>query len=687
MALTDLQGVGPKLVEKLNALGISQVADLLFHLPIRYEDRTRIHPIGSCTPGQRILIEGRIEHSAIVRGRRPMMVVVLFDGTGRITLRFFHFRVFQQRQLSSGTRLRCFGEIRAGYKGLEMVHPSYQRLSEQGEEPIADRLTPVYPGSEGLGQKIWIKMTDQALALMRRGRLELEELLPSSLLNQLKLLPLTDALDYIHRPPPDADVAALIQRDHHTQKRLALEELLAHNLSMQKIHRLQRARMAPAMPPGGSSETNFIQGLPFKLTGAQYRVAREIHEDLEQNQPMLRLVHGDVGSGKTVIAALAALRAVDNGFQTAITAPTELLAEQHYRVFSAWLKPLGIKPVWLSGKVTGKKRSEALQRISTGAELVIGTHALMQKGVEFSRLGLVIVDEQHRFGVHQRMNLLEKGGKFEQQAHQLIMTATPIPRTLAMTAYAGMDVSVIDELPPGRKPVTTVVMSNQRRGEIIQRVAKACAGKQQAYWVCTLIEESDVIEAQAAEDVARSLKDELSGLNVGLIHGRMKPADKQQVMDDFKIGKIHLLVATTVIEVGVDVPNASLMIIENSERLGLAQLHQLRGRVGRGAVHSSCVLMYNPPLGDLAKQRMEIMRQTVDGFQIAEKDLELRGPGEVLGTRQTGMLLFRVADLARDAGLLKMIPTVADNLLKQHPEQADKLIRRWIGDASRFAGV
>jgi len=687
MALTDLQGVGPKLAEKLEALGISQVSDLLFHLPIRYEDRTRIHDIGSCTPGQRVLIEGRIEHSAIVRGRRSMLVVVLFDGTGRITLRFFHFRVYQKQQLASGTQLRCFGEIKAGYKGLEMIHPAYQRLSEQGEEPVADRLTPVYPSAEGLGPKNWIRMTDQALALMRRNQLELEELLPPSLLDRLNLMPLADALDYIHRPPPDADVAALIQRDHPTQKRLALEELLAHNLSMQKIHRLQRARKAPSMPAGLPAENSFKKRLPFELTGAQQRVAREIHNDLEQNRPMLRLVHGDVGSGKTVIAALAALRAADNGFQTAITAPTELLAEQHFRVFSAWLEPLGIKPVWLSGKVTGRKRAEALQRISADAELVIGTHALMQKGVEFSRLGLVIVDEQHRFGVGQRMELLEKGGKFDQQAHQLIMTATPIPRTLAMTAYAGMDISVIDELPPGRKPVTTVVLSNERRDEIIQRVANACAGNQQAYWVCTLIEESDVIEAQAAEDVARHLQNDLKGLNIGLIHGRLKPVDKQKIMDEFKTGKIHLLVATTVIEVGVDVPNASLMIIENAERLGLAQLHQLRGRVGRGTAKSSCVLMYNPPLGDLAKQRMEIMRQTSDGFQIAEKDLELRGPGEVLGTRQTGMLLFRVADLARDAGLLKMIPATADKLSRQHPEQAEKLIRRWIGDASRFAGV
>jgi ATP-dependent DNA helicase RecG len=687
MVLTDLHGVGPRLADKINTLGISTVSDLLFHLPIRYEDRTRIHPIGTCNPGQRLLIEGEIEHSAIVRGRRSTLVVVLSDGTGRITLRFFHFRAYQKQQLSKGTQLRCFGEVRAGFQGLEMVHPSYKRLSGYGDEAIADRLTPVYPSTEGLGQSSWIKLTDQALALMRRGELSLEELLPDELLGKLKLSSLAEALDYIHRPPPDAHVTALIMREHPAQKRLAMEELLAHNLSMQKLHREQRAKAAPVMTSASATEKEFLQSLPFELTGAQQRVTQEICSDLQRSRPMLRLVHGDVGSGKTVIAALAALRAAANGYQTAITAPTELLAEQHLRVFSEWLGPLGIAPVWLSGKVTGKKRIEALERISAGAELVIGTHALMQEGVEFSKLGLVIVDEQHRFGVHQRMNLLEKGGTADQQAHQLIMTATPIPRTLAMTAYAGMDVSVIDELPPGRKPVTTVVMSNKRRPEIIQRVATACAGGQQAYWVCTLIEESDAIEAQAAEEVADNLRNELREIRVGLVHGRMKPAEKQQEMDEFKAGNIHLLVATTVIEVGVDVPNASLMIIENAERLGLAQLHQLRGRVGRGTSQSSCVLLYDPPLGDLARQRMEIMRETSDGFRIAEKDLELRGPGDVLGTRQTGMLQFRVADLARDAGLLRSIPAAADALLKQHPVHADKLIRRWIGDASRFAGV
>jgi len=687
MTLTALHGVGPKLAEKINDLGIHQVTDLLFHLPMRYEDRTRIHPIGGCLPGQRILIEGDVEHSAIVRGRRSMLVVVISDGSGRMTLRFFHFRAYQKQQLSKGTRLRCFGEVRAGFQGLEMTHPSYTKLSDFGDDPIADRLTPVYPSSEGLGQNSWIKLTDQALALMRRGELALEELLPAGLLRNTSSFSLTQALDYIHRPPANADVVALSMREHPAQKRLALEELLAHNLSMQKLHAEQRAKQAPQMLSKSDFEARFLHDLPFQLTRAQQRVSKEISADLKKPTPMLRLVHGDVGSGKTVIAALAALRACDSGFQTAITAPTELLAEQHLRVFGEWLAPLGIEPVWLSGKVTGKKRKDALARIAQGAEVVIGTHALIQEGVEFSRLGLVIVDEQHRFGVHQRMSLLEKGGSKGQQAHQLIMTATPIPRTLAMTAYAGMDVSVIDELPPGRKPVTTVVMSNERRPDIVQRVASACAQGQQAYWVCTLIEETDAIEAKAAEEVAQNLSESLTNIKVGLIHGRMKPAEKQQIMAEFKAAKIQLLVATTVIEVGVDVPNATLMIIENAERLGLAQLHQLRGRVGRGSGQSSCVLMYNAPLGEMAKQRMEIMRETSDGFRIAEKDLQLRGPGEVLGTRQTGILQFRVADLARDADLLKSIPPAANQLLKHYPMQADKLIRRWVGDASKFAGV
>jgi ATP-dependent DNA helicase RecG len=685
--LRELRGVGPRLESSLNQLGIHSAQDLLFHLPFRYEDRTRIHPIRGLYPGARVLVEGEVEHSAINRGRRPTLVVVIFDETGLLTLRFFHFRAAQKQQFSKGTRVRCYGEVRSGYQGLEMVHPSYKRILSTRDEAVSDRLTPIYPSVEGLGQASWIKLSDQALALMQRERLELEELLPDDLRGNLQIPSLTSALAYIHRPPAGADVAALVERRHPAQQRLALEELLAHNLSMQQLHQQQRKCRAPALTLVPEMEQSFIERLPFNLTRAQERVIAEIQGDLAQTHPMQRLLQGDVGSGKTIVAAMAALRSMGNGYQAAIMAPTELLAEQHLRSFREWLKPMDIEPVWLSSKVTGKARQSALDAIEKGAPLVIGTHALMQEGVRFGRLGVVIVDEQHRFGVHQRLALLDKAGVESLHAHQLIMTATPIPRTLSMTAYAGLETSVIDELPPGRKPVITAAVSNDRRGEVLSRVAAACTGGKQAYWVCTLIEESDAVQAQAAEDVAKELRASLSGVEVGLIHGRMKPTEKQLVMDRFKQGDIHLLVATTVIEVGVDVPNASLMIIDNAERLGLAQLHQLRGRVGRGDRQASCVLLYSAPIGPLARERLNILRKTSDGFRIAEKDLELRGPGEVLGTRQTGMLQFRVADLTRDQQLLESIPDVANRLLTENPDRVEKLIRRWIGDAARFAGV
>jgi ATP-dependent DNA helicase RecG len=685
--LRDLRGVGPRLESSLGQLGIYSVQDLLFHLPMRYEDRTRIHPIGSLYPGARAQVEGEIEHAAIVRGKRSMLVASLYDGTGRLTLRFFHFRAAQKKQFSKGTRVRCYGEARAGFKGLEMIHPSYKRILSEADQAVTDRLTPVYPSTEGLGQASWLALTDQALQQLQCGALQLEELLPDDLRSDLHMPPLATALRFIHRPPAGADVAALVERRHPAQQRLALEELLAHNLSMQQLHRRQRTFPAPAMTQAPSLESEFLQRLPFRLTSAQQRVIGEIREDLARTHPMQRLVQGDVGSGKTVVAAMAALRAIGNGYQAAIMAPTELLAEQHLKSFGDWFGPLGIEAAWLSSKVTGRARQTTLDAIEAGAPLVIGTHALMQEGVRFARLGLAVVDEQHRFGVHQRLALLDKAGAESPHAHQLIMTATPIPRTLAMTAYAGLETSIIDELPPGRKPVTTVAVSNERRAEVVARVAAACGEGRQAYWVCTLIEESDAVEAQAAEDVASELMAKLSGISVGLVHGRMKPVEKQAVMDRFKEGSIQLLVATTVIEVGVDVPNASLMIIENAERLGLAQLHQLRGRVGRGSQQASCVLLYSPPIGGLARQRLDILRKTSDGFRIAEKDLELRGPGEVLGTRQTGMLQFRVADLARDQSLLGRIPPVADCLLAGNPERVEKLIRRWIGDAARFAGV
>lgn len=693
--LTQLTGVGPALAKTLNELGIHTVEDLLFHLPLRYEDRTQLHPIGGLYPGATAQIEGDVEQSAIVPARRAMLVAVVSDGTGMLTLRFFHFRAAQKRSLARGARVRAFGEVRAGFKGLEMIHPSYRILSEDCKTPLADRLTPVYPTTEGLGQARWVRLSDQALSRLEKGALDLQELLPPNLLDsasktsrEIAGISLRQALQFIHRPPPDADVGALVERRHPAQQRLALEELLAHHLSMTRIHQGRRKLGAPRMPGTSTpGETEFRDRLPFELTGAQQRVIEEIHHDMTLAHPMQRLIQGDVGSGKTVVAALAALRAMGNNHQVAITAPTELLAEQHYGSFSEWLKPLGIEPVWLSSKVTGKARTSALTAISEGAPLAIGTHALMQEGVEFKRLGLVVVDEQHRFGVDQRMALLDKSRSEDERAHQLIMTATPIPRTLAMTAYAGLETSVIDELPPGRKPVSTVVISNDRRSEVIERVAAACSDGRQAYWVCTLIEESDAVQARAAEDVSAELATQLRGIRTGLIHGRMKATEKQVVMDRFKAGEIQLLVATTVIEVGVDVPNASLMIIENSERLGLSQLHQLRGRVGRGAEQSSCVLLYTSPIGELAKQRLAIMRKTNDGFLIAEKDLELRGPGEVLGTRQTGMLQFRVADLGRDQQLLDLIPEAASQILTDNPVQADRLIQRWIGDASRFAVV
>ncbi len=693
--LTELSGVGPSLAGTLGDLGIHSIEDLLFHLPLRYEDRTRLHPIGGLYPGATVQIEGHVEHSAIVPARRPMLVVIVSDGTGRMTLRFFHFRHAQKRGLAAGTRVRAFGEVRAGFKGLEMIHPSYRRLAEDRETPLAERLTPVYPTTEGLGQARWNALTDQALERLENGQLDLEELLPPELLRTaadahaaLGGISLKEALQFIHRPPPDADVAALVERRHPAQQRLALEELLAHHLSMTRLHqRRERLKAAGMKDTKGELEIRFLQSLPFTLTTAQRRVAAEITRDMACPQPMQRLIQGDVGSGKTVVAALAALRAIGSGFQVAITAPTELLAEQHLASFRGWMKPLGIEPVWLSSKVTGKARGKALQAIAEGTSLTIGTHALMQEGVEFACLGLAVVDEQHRFGVHQRMALLEKSESSGLRAHQLIMTATPIPRTLAMTAYAGLETSVIDELPPGRKPVSTVVISSERRDEVIRRVAAACAAGRQAYWVCTLIEESDAIQARAAEEVASELGTQLDGVETDLIHGRMKAAQKQETMDRFKRGEIQLLIATTVIEVGVDVPNASLMIIENAERLGLAQLHQLRGRVGRGAEQSSCVLLYSSPIGELAKQRLAIMRKTNDGFVIAEKDLALRGPGEVLGTRQTGMLQFRVADLGRDADLLDLIPDTGANILSNDPSRADRLIERWIGSASRFAVV
>ncbi len=680
--LHSLKGVGPKVAEKLARIGIGQVRDLLFHLPSRYEDRTRIHPMGTLRIGQRVMVQGEVRSASLVRARRSMFVWVVSDGTGSLTMRMFNFYPNQVQRLKRGVQLRCFGEVRPGQRGLEMIHPEYRECDP--ETPLEPSLTPFYPTTEGVNQALWRKLTDQVLA----GLDDLaEELLPRSVLDQLGLPTLADALAYVHRPPPDARLDQLSQGEHPCQQRLAFEELLAHRLSLRRRRQQIRQLEAPPLTSEESRLPAFLDALPFELTGAQQRSFDEIDHDLAASQPTLRLLQGDVGAGKTVVAAAAALRAIDAGFQAAIAAPTEILAEQHYHTLRGWLAPLGVEVAWLSGKVRGKERTETLERISSSAQLIVGTHALMQAGVEYRSLGLVIVDEQHRFGVHQRMALRNKGATGEFAPHQLIMTATPIPRTLAMTDFADLDVSVIDELPPNRLPVTTVAVSNGRRQEVIDRVRASCTDGRQAYWVCTLIEESESLRAEPAQEIAATLEQQLPELVVALLHGRMKPAEKEQVMAGFKDGQSQLLVATTVIEVGVDVPNASLMVIENAERLGLSQLHQLRGRVGRGADAATCVLLFQSPLSDTARQRLEVMRETNDGFVIARKDLDLRGPGEVLGTRQTGESQFRIADRARDRGLMDDVARHADEILRQEPDLALRLVRRWAGAASEYAEV
>lgn len=676
-ALTDLSGVGERLAGRLAALGLRRESDLLFHLPLRFEDRTRITPLNRVRPGTTAQVEGRIVHQAIRYGRTRMLTATLADDSGQLSLRLFRFYPSQLQLLAEGRRLRCYGEVRLGPGGLEMAHPHCQALGETESPPLPEALTPVYPTTQGVGQAVLSRLIETALARLRAGELDLDDLLPAAASDPSLL----EALSTIHAPRPGENLAALVDGSHPAVQRLALEELAAHHLALARLNRARARQRAHPLHDETGLSRRLLARLPFQPTGAQLRVIGDIQTDLASTRPMRRLLQGDVGSGKTVVAAAALATAAAAGRQAAIIAPTEILAEQHYRTLSDYLAPLNLDLVWLAGKIQGRARAEALERLGGSAQIAVGTHALFQKGVQFRDLALVIVDEQHRFGVHQRLALADKGKRGGRQPHQLVMTATPIPRTLAMTAYAGLDISVLDELPPGRKPVTTVAASQQRRGEVIERLERALNEGRQAYWVCPLIEESEVLEAEAAETRARDLAAELPHVRVGLIHGRMKPADKQAVMAEFKAGQIHLLVATTVIEVGVDVPNASLMIIENAERLGLSQLHQLRGRVGRGSDQAACVLLYKPPLGETARARVEIMRATTDGFVIAEKDLELRGPGEVLGTRQTGALRFRIADLDRDGDLLERAARLAGKLSAARQEQ---LIDRWIGTAEQF---
>ena len=686
LPVSTLRGVGPRSAVKLAAFGIETVQDVLFHLPRRYEDRTRVVPIGGLRPGDHAVVEAEVDLAEIKYGRRRSLLVRVSDGTASLTLRFFHFSKLQQQGLSRGTRLRLYGEVRRGPATLEMVHPEYQRLAEGEAAPTEDRLTAIYPTTEGVHQLTLRKLSDQALQLSEQQ--QLPEWLPQALLTRLRLSDLQSALRYVHRPPPGADLAALEAGVHASQQRLAFEELLAHHLSLRRVRERARRLEAQALSGDDSLLERFTGMLPFELTAAQQRVIGELLRDLAAPHPMMRLVQGDVGSGKTVVAAAAAIQAIACGCQVAIMAPTELLAEQHFGNFDDWFDALGIRVGWLSGRVTGKARGRVLQELADGGvQVLIGTHALFQQDVSFARLGLVIIDEQHRFGVHQRLALRDKGRQQQRVPHQLIMTATPIPRTLSMALYADLDTSIIDELPPGRTPVQTVALPDSRRAEVIERVRQACSEGRQAYWVCTLIEESESLQCQAAEDTALLLAETLPELRVGLVHGRLKEQEKAERMAAFKRGDINLLVATTVIEVGVDVPNASLMIIENAERLGLAQLHQLRGRVGRGAVHSSCVLMYRGPLTELARKRLAVLRESNDGFEIARKDLELRGPGEVLGTRQTGMIQFRIADLLRDQGLLDKVEQAAAYLIEHQADHVAPIIRRWLGRSVRYGEV
>lgn len=680
--IATIKGVGPGIAQKLDKLGIQTAFDLLLHLPLRWQDRTRITAIGALQVGDSSVVQGEVLHSEITQRKRRMLLVQIGDGTGmRLTLRYFRFSKAQQDNLPSGKIVRVFGEVRRGAVGYEMVHPEVRSVSEDKPQGLAETLTPVYPTTDGLSQNKLRSLIESALTELKQQPALLHDPLPLVVRRQAPDCSLVEALLNLHQPPPDISQRQLLAGDTVWQQRLSFDELLAHAVSMQQRRALTRAKTGIALPVDKVQQAKFLSGLGFDLTGAQQRVAEVIANDLSQTQPAMRLVQGDVGSGKTVVAGLAALQAVLNQQQALLMAPTELLAEQHATNFAAWLAPFGITPVLLRGRSKKADREAAFD-----APMVIGTHALFQSEMKFKNPAVVIVDEQHRFGVHQRLALRDKRSD-GLMPHQIIMTATPIPRTLAMTGYADLDYSVIDELPPGRQPIKTVVMANDRREELAQRIGAACAAGEQAYWVCTLVEESEVLQCEAAEDAAEWLAENLSTLRVGLVHGRLKAEEKEQVMQAFKAAEIDLLVATTVVEVGVDVPNASLMIIENAERLGLAQLHQLRGRVGRGTRQSHCVLTYQAPLSQNAKTRLNTMRDTTDGFVIAEADLKIRGPGEVMGTKQSGDMTYKVADLERDRHWLPVVNTLAIELLAEQPEAASNLVARWMGHKTEYAGV
>ena len=683
------------LAPKLARLGVEQPQDILFVLPARYEDRTRVLPIGALQPGMRAVVEGEVMLAQVAFRRRRSLLVRLADGAGTLTLRFFYFSNAQREAFVRGMRLRCHGEVRRGPLGLEIVHPEYRRIDGLGE-PLPQTMTPIYPATEGLTQGRLRALVDRALHTLANSGVA--ELLPESLLRRSGLPTLAASLQFMHRPPVGTQLSELASGRHPAQRRLAFEELLAHQLSLMELRRHTRRDRATALTDAAGLQNRLLAGLPFSLTGAQRRVLADVERDLTASTPMARLVQGDVGCGKTVIAAAAAARAIGSGAQVAFMAPTELLAEQHARSLMGWFDPLGVTVSLLTGSQPARSRRSALQAVATGrAQLCVGTHALFQQQVRFSHLGLAIIDEQHRFGVQQRLQLASKGNAAsapsatasaaERTPHQLIMSATPIPRTLAMTLYADLDVSIVDELPPGRTPVRTVVLPEAKRAAIVARIDQACRSGRQAYWVCPLIEESEELAASAAEETALALAEALPAQRVELLHGRMPSKHKDHIMQRFAAGEVQLLVATTVIEVGVDVPNASLMVIENAERMGLAQLHQLRGRVGRGVHESNCVLLYRSPLSPMARARLAAIRDTNDGFRIARADLALRGPGELLGRRQTGLAQLRVADLARDADMLDQVRAAAAQMLEAMPERVAALRTRWIGEREQYGRV
>ena len=683
-----LLSMNTALVNRLKKINVLTLQDVLFHLPLRYQDRTCIVPIGALCEGTEVLLQGVIIGVQERYRPRRQLTLQLSDGTGHVYIRLFYYNSNQQKQLRKGQKISCFGEVRHGYSGLELVHPEYRLLETNTPAQTEQSFTAVYPTTEGVSQQTWRRLIHQALSVLP-DKEDALELLPVMIRERYQLYPLVKALQIVHRPCIVKDVQGLIQGQHPAQQRLAFEELLAHQLSLRMLRATLQACSAPVPHLETADLGIFINALPFHLTSAQKRVLNEINMDLHAGKPMLRLIQGDVGSGKTVVAFLSMLSLVQSGWQAVLMAPTEILAEQHYHLAQAWLSPLGIEVGWLTGQLTGKTKTNTLKAIQDGKiQIIIGTHALFQKKVIFARLGFVVVDEQHRFGVEQRLALRHKTHPDMPLPHQLMMTATPIPRTLTMTAYADLDVSVIDELPPGRQPVQTVVIPNQRREEVIEKIRQACQQQAQVYWVCTLIEESEQLACQAAETTQAMLQAALGAeIHVGLIHGRLPSAEKETLMKAFKDKEIHLLVATTVIEVGMDVPNASLMIIENPERLGLSQLHQLRGRVGRGQASSVCVLLYQSPLSAVAKERLSVMRETNDGFVIAERDLVLRGAGDILGTRQTGLMSFRVADLVRDEALLPKVQAVAQQMQAHYPLLVEALVMRWVGAQRIYAEV